>query len=289
MAKPFDATLNDLIDAHVDDWVRFLAAKSGLPPGPAVVLDTDLSATLQADRLFRVDGPVPYAIHLELESTGRLGISDELLRYNVAARAVVGVPVHSVQVLLRPKANATDLTGVHEVIGADGRAIHTFRYSVVRVWQESIQSMLSAGLGITPLAILTNEAATNPATALARVSDRFRDDGAAGKVLESMLGSVRVLSGLRYNAARVAEFYRGQSMIRWEDSTTYVEIIEKGKARGQLIADRATILRLGARRFGPLPEDAEARLQEIVDKDRLVRIVDRLFDATDWADLLATE
>jgi hypothetical protein len=41
------------------------------------VLDTDLSATLQADRLFCVEGPTPYALHLELESTGRLGIPEE--------------------------------------------------------------------------------------------------------------------------------------------------------------------------------------------------------------------
>src|SRR3954471_4820668 len=102
MAKAFDATLNMLIDDHVGDWANFLAARAGVPPGPAVVLDTDLSATLQADRLFRVDGATPAVLHLELESTGRLGIPGELLRYNVAAWAVTARPVHSVLVLLRP-------------------------------------------------------------------------------------------------------------------------------------------------------------------------------------------
>ena len=46
------------------------------------------------------------------------------------------MPVHSVIVLLRPTANATDLTGILEVPGADGRPYLTFRYTVVRVWQE---------------------------------------------------------------------------------------------------------------------------------------------------------
>jgi hypothetical protein len=83
VAKAFDATFNSIIDEHVEDWTRFLAARCGVPPGPESVLDTELSSTLQADRLFRIDGAVPAAVHLELESTGRLGIPDELLRYNV--------------------------------------------------------------------------------------------------------------------------------------------------------------------------------------------------------------
>ena len=74
MAKPFDATLNTLLDAHEGEWAAFLAARVGVPLGPVESLDTDLSTTLQADRLFRIDGPGPVVLHLELESSGRLGI-----------------------------------------------------------------------------------------------------------------------------------------------------------------------------------------------------------------------
>src|SRR5262249_5063238 len=132
MAKTFDATLNSLIDTHADDWAGFLAARVGIPPGPAVALDTDLSTTLQADRLFRIDGPAPSVVHLELESGSRLGIPAELLRYNIAAWGATGLAVHSVLVLLRPRANATDQTGTFEMTGADGRPYLTFRYHVVR-------------------------------------------------------------------------------------------------------------------------------------------------------------
>ena len=80
------------------------------------MLDTDLSSSLQADKLFRVTGSSPAVLHLEFEVSGRLGIPERLLRYNVAARGVLGpIPVHSVIVLLRPAANATDLTGTLEV------------------------------------------------------------------------------------------------------------------------------------------------------------------------------
>ncbi|MGL5098087.1 MAG: hypothetical protein ACRDD1_21075, partial [Planctomycetia bacterium] len=60
-----------------------------------------------------------------------------------------------------------------------------------------------------------------------------RLDRGRGKVLESLLGSVRVLCGLRYSAERVADFYRRLAMIRWEDSTTYMEVFEKGEACGE--------------------------------------------------------
>src|SRR6185437_4686465 len=232
MAKPFDATLNALIDEHLTDWANFLAARCGIPPGPAGALDTDLSTTLQADRLFRIDGPVPAAIHLELESSGRLGIPDELLRYNVSARAVVGLPVHSVLVLLRPKATATDLTGQLDVLGADGAAYLTFRYRVVRIWQESLEALLSAGPGIAPLGLLTNEAATNLPAAFERFQEVLRKDALPDNVERGLISSTFVLCGLRYQAAQIEALYRDLSMTL-EDSTTYQLILNKGEARGE--------------------------------------------------------
>ena len=59
------------------EWAAFFAVRSGIPPGPAVALDSDLSSTLQADKLFRIDGPSPAVLHLELEATGRLGVPAE--------------------------------------------------------------------------------------------------------------------------------------------------------------------------------------------------------------------
>lgn len=173
MSKPFDATLNSLIDAHADDWAAFLAARVGLSLGPVTPIDTDLSVTHQADRLFRIDGPEPAVLHLELESSGRLGIPTELLRYNVAAHGVTGLPVLSVLVLLRPKATATDLTGELELRAA-GRPYLTFRYTVVRLWQEPMEPLLTAGVGLAPLALLTNEAAADLPAAFVRFERRLR-------------------------------------------------------------------------------------------------------------------
>jgi len=293
MPKPFDATLNALIDAHLEDWAAFLAARVGVPPGRATPLDTDLSSTLQADRLFRVHADVPYAIHLELESTGRLGIPFELLRYNIAAHAATGLPIHSILVLLRPKANASDQSGTFEMPGADGRAYLTFRYTVVRVWEETVEGLLAAGLGFAPLALLTNEAAADLPGAFDRLLLHLRAPAVAPHVAKDLLGSTFWLGGLRYNPERLADLYRRLSMTL-EDSSTYqwVKSLGKaeGKAEGTILEAQSLILRLGTRRFAcPPPPALAAAVQAIADRDRLERIADRLLDVVGWDDLLAPE
>ncbi len=287
MAKAFDITLNTLIDAHVEDWAAYLTARAGLPTGPVSVLDTDLSTSLQADRLFRVDGPVPFALHLELVSSGRLGLPEGLLRYNVAAFGITHLPIHSAIVLLRPKANATDLTGTLELTGADGHPYLTFRYTVVRVWQESVASLLAAGPGLAPLAILTNEAAADLDSAFERFRDRLQQPDVPRSVAEVLYGSTFVLSGLRYDGDRIANLYRRLSMIL-EESSTYQWILEKGLAKGEANEARKLILRLGTKRFGPPSPAVGAALQAATDRERLERLAERTLDAVDWDDLIAT-
>lgn len=231
MAKPFDATLNALIDAHVADWADFLAARAGVPVGPAEVLDTDLSSTLQADRLFRIGGQTPYALHLELESSSRLGISEELLRYNVAARKSASLPVNSVLVLLRPKALASDLTGVLELPDPNGVTYLTFRYTVVRLWEESFDAVLNAGLGLAPLALLTNEASADLPKAVTRFHERLQRETIPVNVTKELLGFTSVLGGLRYEVEPFRRLLmQGRNIL--EDSTTYKWIMEQGHEKG---------------------------------------------------------
>jgi hypothetical protein len=283
MSKPFDATLNALIDAHADDWAAFLAARVGLPLGPVTAIDTDLSVTHQADRLFRVDGPDPAVLHLELESSGRLGIPTELLRYNVAAHGVTGLPVSSVLILLRPKATATDLTGTLELRAA-GAVYLTFRYTVVRLWQEPMGPLLNAGVGLAPLALLTNEADADLPAAFERFNERLRSPDVPPEVRDKLLGATFVLGGLRYPSHDLVDLYMSLHNIL-EDSTTYQLLMGRGEARGR----QNTVLAQGRKRFGPPAAQAEAALKAVTDLDRLGRIAERIFDANSWDDLLATE
>ena len=264
------------------------------------MLDTDLSATLQADRLFRMNGPKPYALHLELESGSRLGIPEELLRYNVSARAVHGLPVHSVLVLLRPKARAGDQTGQLEIQGIDGRAYISFRYTVVRLWEESLDSLLEMGPGLAPLAILTDEAADDLDRAFSRLQSRLRKADVTRKTEKFLHGASFFLGGLRYNQERIREIY-GRLSMTLEDSTTYQWVLKQGEARGEAKGEargeakgavqhaKGVILKIGTKRFGPASKKAKTTLRAIADLERLDRLVDRCLDATGWDELLGTE
>ncbi|MFO0826216.1 MAG: hypothetical protein U0792_24375, partial [Gemmataceae bacterium] len=183
MAKPFDATLNSLIDARPDDWVAFLCAKLGIPVGPAEAIDTDLSATVQADKVFRLLSPRAY-LHLELEANHRLGIPADLMRYNVLIGHGHTDPVHSVLLLLRPGANATDMTGSYSRLGLDGQPYHTFTYKVVRLWLEPFSRLLAAGPGLAPLAMLTDDAANDMTAAFTQFTKRLRQPDVNDKLRE---------------------------------------------------------------------------------------------------------
>ena len=233
-------------------------------------------------------GAVTAALHLEFEASGRLGIPERLLRYNVAARGVLGSnPVHSVLVLLRPEANATDLTGVLEVPGADGRPYLTFRYSVVRLWQESAESLFAAGPSLAPLALLTNEAAADLTAAVDRLGDRLRADPATSTLKQDVVSLTYVLCGLRYPEPLIARLFMSLDNVL-ELSTTYQGIVNRGRAEGTLAGERNVLLIQGRKRFGAPPPDREAALAAITDRARLERMAERIFDATSWDDLLAT-
>jgi hypothetical protein len=62
----------------------------------------------------------------------------------------------------------------------------------------------------------------------------------------------------------------------------------RGEARGRLEEARSLVLRFGAKRFGPTPATVESALHAISDRERLERIGDRILEAADWNDLLAT-
>lgn len=68
------------------------------------------------------------------------------------------------------------------------------------------------------------------------------------------------------------------------ESSTYQEILQEGR----IMCAQKVLLRLGMKGFGaPLPE-IQTAIADMTDLDRLDRILDRVFEATSWADLLAT-
>ena len=284
MAKPFDATLNALIDLRPGDWAEGFARIAGIPPGPSVELDTDLATTLQADKLFRIEGERPSLLHLELEANPRLGIPRDLMRYNTLIDHRHDLPVTSVLILLRPKAFASDQTGVHRRFDANGKLIAEFHYRVEKVWERRVEYWLSAELGMRPLAILTDEASRNLSVGVDALVDSIEGRDNAAEI-KALLASAYVLCGLRYQRDAINNAFRRLNMLL-EESTTYQGILEEGKARGLSQGLRNTIIRIGSRRFGPPTESILRTLHGIVDATRLEILADRILDAGNWDDLV---
>lgn len=290
MPKSYDASLNDLIGAQASDWAAHFARQAGIPPGTAEPLDTDLATTVQADRVFRINGPRPAVLHLELEANPRLGIPRELLRYNTLIDHHSELPVETVLVLMRPKAQASDQTGHFVRSGVGGNAIVEFRYHVERVWERSADYWLNAGLGLLPLALLTDEAAADLEPAVGKFRDALYAAAPDPAVRQRIVGSSYFLIGLRVtDQTRLAALFERFSMTL-EDSSTYQATIAKGIAQGiaqeKVQSRRETVLLLGTKKFGPPSPEIVAALAGITDATRLEAISLRVLDATDWADLM---
>ncbi|MBY0232826.1 MAG: hypothetical protein K2W96_26385 [Gemmataceae bacterium] len=59
--------------------------------------------------------------------------------------------------------------------------------------------------------------------------------------------------------------------------------------RGELRRARATIIRLGQLKFGPLAPERRAAIERIEDMDRLDILTDRIVTAASWEELLSAQ
>jgi hypothetical protein len=78
MAKPFDATLKELVEAYPHDWLIQLGLPASLP---IEVIDADLSTvTAQADKVLRVREDSLWLLHLELQASRDPHLARRVLR-----------------------------------------------------------------------------------------------------------------------------------------------------------------------------------------------------------------
>ena len=79
MAKPFDATLKELLERYPSDW---LAQLSMTVAGTVELIDADLSSiTTQADKIIRVNEADPWLLHLELQAGRDPRVDRRALKY----------------------------------------------------------------------------------------------------------------------------------------------------------------------------------------------------------------
>ncbi len=312
--KPYDATAKTLLGTRPADWLKFL----GLPDLPVERVDADLSAiSLVADGLFRVGGATPFGLHIEVESghTGRT-LADRLLRYNVLIGAETGLSVHSVAVLLTRKANSPDLTGYLEKRLPDGTVHHWFRYQVVRVYDLPAADLVEAPFSVVPIAPLGAVDDADLPRLVRRMAERFAAEAEDAGQEREMWAATSLLMGAKYAPAFIDLLIKGaiRAMLDLRESSVYQELVQEGRSIGitegrsigvtegrsigiaeginegitvgRMEGARATIFRIGEKRYGSPTAAARTFINDLSSPQELEALVDRLFEAENWDELI---
>lgn len=154
MARPFDASLKDLVEQYPADWLRLVGQPT---TAPIEVIDADLSTvTAATDKVIRVAEAEPWLLHLELQAGPDSGLPERLLLYNTLLRNRHRVRFRSVLVLLRRSADLRNLTGELQDQFPGEPPYLVFRYQCVRLWQIPVEAILEGGPGTLPLAPLVH-------------------------------------------------------------------------------------------------------------------------------------
>jgi hypothetical protein len=274
MPKPFDATLKDLIRQFPADWLTLVGETITETPE---VLSADLSTvTASADTLIRLGNRV---IHIDLESGPDDDFASRMLQYNVLAYRLIGLPVRTVAVLLRPKAQSSNLVDVVEYEQT------RFRFDIIRVWEHEAEEFLNGGLGLLPMAVIARppRGQTREASlpgVVEQIAQRAKKE--APPLVADIVLSSFILAGLHVNQAILQGIYRrALGMI---ESVAFDIIMEDGAMRHT----RKLIIRWAAPKLGKPTKEQVERMNAILDLERLERILERVQKVKSWDSLLKT-
>jgi predicted transposase YdaD len=228
-----------------------------------------------------------------LQAGPDVDLLDRAHLYSTLLRRRHRIPVRSAIVLLRREADSPRLTGLLEHLDPAGDWERRWRYQLVRVWQLPLEALLTGGLGLLPLALVTDEAKDKLPEVVRRIDERLTTETAADE-RKTLWTTAFLFMGLRHPPEMAAELLKG--VREMEESSTYQWVIQKGMEKGiekgiEIGGKKAlkeTLIDLGTRRFGPPTAATLARINVIDDFVRLDRMTHRLLDAAEWDDLLAT-
>jgi hypothetical protein len=278
MPKPFDATLKDLIEGFPRDWLD----KLGIPiTGPIEVLSPELSTvTAAADAVLRVGALV---VHIDAESGPDPGLPARLLLYNVLSYRRTGLPVHSAVVLLRPNANAGNLTDTIRYAPRPGGELN-FRFEIIKVWESPAEELVAGGLGLLPLAVLGRPPAGQSRRQaipdiMERVAARALDELPHGRA-ERVIASALILAGMHLTDEQIEDAIRRLPAVI--ESVTY-RVFEK---IGAVKALKQTLLEQGVEKFGKPTKEHKQKIAAIEDVSHLKRLFRRVLKVDDWDALL---
>jgi hypothetical protein len=189
-----------------------------------------------------------------------------------------------VAILLRPKADAADLTGKLTYV-CGGKRVE-FDYDLVRMWKEPVEPFLHGGLGLLPLAILCQMPENVPLPDALRqvvqeIDRRLLQETDHAQAVRLMTATF-ILTGLRVAKEDLSNIYDGVRIMH--ESTAYDVIMDEGRLEGEI----RLLLRLGRKRFGDPDPTTESTLRATKDLERLERMAEAILTVGSWEELLAT-
>jgi hypothetical protein len=292
----FDVSAKELIWDDPANWLERLSIG---PRGPTVVIESDITAlTAAADKVIHVEGPRPYLVNFEVQSSSQTDLVETTWFRQAALFHRHRLPVLTVLVLLRREANSAGLTGQFEIRLPDGLLANQYNYRVVRIWQDEPELYLTSGVNLVPMAPLTNVAESALPELVQRMADRINAEPEARAAM--LWTATYLLMGLRFTNEFATQLLEGvQNM---QESTTYQAILKEGLDKGLiegrnegLIEGRVSeaqrlLLMLGETRFGEADEAIRRSVEAILDLERLERLTRRVLDTKvqDWNGLLGT-
>ena len=282
----FDVSTKELVWEEPAAWLdRFGIARGG----PVEVIDSEATAlTAVADKVLRVGGESPFLVNLELHAYHETDLVRTLWLRQVLLDHRHGLPVLTVLVLLRKKANSPHLRGVYERRLPDGRPTNRYHYRVVRLWTEDPEDYLTAGTSLVPLAPLADVARADLPGLVRRMAGRINAEPRPRAA--KLWTATYLLMGARYPAELVDDLLEGVASMM--ESTTYQKILrdghQEGLKEGRIVGERQILLRIGTKKFGRPDAATVAAVEAILDADRLEALGLRIIDADvrGWDDLL---
>jgi hypothetical protein len=257
------------------------------PPGPVSVIDSDITTlTASADKVLKVDGPIPYLLNLEPHAYHDKDLARKLWYRQVALDYRHDLPVLTVLILLRKEADSPGLTGSYERHLPDGSLANRYNYRVVRLWQEDPDPYLTGGVNLVPLAPLTDVTEADVPGLVQRMAERLNPE--TKPRADKLWFAAYVLMGWRYDEKQATHWLKG--VWNMHESPTYQAILKEGRNEGRVAEAQRLLLMLGGNRFGEPDEATRGAVEAIHDVERLERMTMRVHDANipDWEGLLNT-
>jgi hypothetical protein len=284
MPKPYDVTTKELMARDPPSWMSYLHLRVG---DPIRVMSTDVSTTpAETDQVYRIGGPRPYLVHIEMQARGGGTLPRRLWRYNALLDLKYNLRVRSVAVLLQPAADSRKLTGVLDLRLPDNDRIVAFYYKIVRAWEQPVEPLLTGPLATLPMATLADVTLSDLPHVLERIDVRLMAETPPQEAA-TMMSRTLTLAGIRLDEDQIEAFRRRLRTMNLLKESSFYQFLLKEQKQAQIKEARKLLIRLGRQRFGRLNKATRTAIESIDDLERLERMFERVYAVSSWAELLA--